>query len=214
MALINGIRTWLSAAPLAALALLLAPPRPAKAEVTFERIPTQFIAALAEPSATSGTGAETWGLWTVDPGPRGVRLKYFSILRTVGVAPAGWSFDENDWWLDENGLIMEQPTYGLAPGKYLVTGNRDTTAVLTIHPKDATGSQRWELDKTATIYDVTHLKCRSARYRPAAAGSVCTPANVRRDIFPIGPVEVMPPVAGCTKLDYTVLFIIGRAVGE
>ena len=42
--------------------------------VRFKRIPTQFIAALVEPGASSGTGAEKWGVWEVDPGPRGVWL--------------------------------------------------------------------------------------------------------------------------------------------
>ena len=40
----------------------------------FRRIPTQFIAALGDPGATSGSGAQLWGLWRLDPGPRGVRL--------------------------------------------------------------------------------------------------------------------------------------------
>ena len=46
----------------------------------FKRIPTQFIAALGDPLARSGDGAEQWGLWTVDPGPRGVRLAYFELM--------------------------------------------------------------------------------------------------------------------------------------
>ena len=45
----------------------------AKAATTFKPIPTQFLAALGSPLAGSGTGAENWGLWTLDPGPRGVR---------------------------------------------------------------------------------------------------------------------------------------------
>ena len=93
--------------------------------VRFKRIPTQFIAALAEPGATSGTGAETWGVWTADPGPRGVWLKNFPALQAAGgIAPANWTFNPNDWWLDENGLIMEQPTFPLAPGQYLVGASR------------------------------------------------------------------------------------------
>jgi len=31
---------------------------------------TRFIAALGDPNSNSGTGAETWGLWVDDPGPR------------------------------------------------------------------------------------------------------------------------------------------------
>lgn len=37
----------------------------------FKRIPTQFIAAIADPKASSGNNANEWGLWAVDPGPRG-----------------------------------------------------------------------------------------------------------------------------------------------
>ena len=38
----------------------------------FKRIPTQFIAALGDPTSDSGSNAKEWGIWTVDPGPRGV----------------------------------------------------------------------------------------------------------------------------------------------
>ncbi len=92
-------------------------------QVLFKRIAPQFIAALGDPKASSGTGAENWGLWPVDPGPRGVWLKLFPVLRaTGGFAPAGWQFDASDWWVDENGLLMDKPDFPLAAGKYLVTG--------------------------------------------------------------------------------------------
>jgi hypothetical protein len=179
--------------------------------VRFKRIPTQFIAALAEPGATSGTGAEKWGVWTVDPGPRGVWLKNFSELKAAGgVAAAKWTFDASDWWLDENGLIMEQPAFPLSPGQYLVTGRRQATAILTIHPPDAEGRQAWELGNQATIYDVTHLKCRSARYTPEE-GRSCSPEAANQSNFPVMPGAIMPAVSGCRKQDYTVLFIIGVA---
>ena len=42
-----------------------------------QRISTQFIAALGDPGATSGGGAQLWGLWPVDPGPRGVELNSY-----------------------------------------------------------------------------------------------------------------------------------------
>jgi len=177
--------------------------------VRFKRIPTQFLAALAEPGASSGTGAEKWGVWDVDPGPRGVRLKNFGdLLSSAGVAPSKWKFDPSDWWLEENGLIMEQPRFPLKPGRYLVTGRRAATAILTVHPTDARGVQSWELGDKATINDVTHLKCRSARYTPATGGS-CSPSKVDQKSFPVAPGGVMPPVDGCNKQDYTVLFIIG-----
>lgn len=175
----------------------------------FKRIPTQFIAALAEPGARSGTGAESWGVWRVDPGPRGVWLKHFELLKTTGgITPASWRFDPDDWWLDENGLIMEHPEYPLPAGRYLVTGRREVTSILTVHPADAQGHQAWELSPGTTIHDVTHLKCRSARYRPEAGG-VCSPEGADRSVFPIVPGAVMPAVPGCSKQDYTVLFIIG-----
>jgi hypothetical protein len=42
------------------------------AQTKIRRIQTQYIAVLALQGATSGTGAETWGLWKVDQGPIGV----------------------------------------------------------------------------------------------------------------------------------------------
>ena len=61
---------------------------------------------------------------------------YEAKLKATGVAPAGWSFDDKDWWLEEHGLIMEPP--GPLPAKsrfmdgkftepskkYVVTGDR------------------------------------------------------------------------------------------
>ena len=179
-------------------------------QTTFRRIPTQFIAALAEPGATSGSGAEAWGVWRIDPGPRGVRLRNYGQLEAAGgIAPAAWTFDSTDWWLEENGLIMESPDFPLMPGKYVVTGDRETVSVLTVHEKDADGSQRWELAGGATIHDVTHLKCRAARYTPAATDGSCSPAKARQSVFPVTPGALMPPVEGCNKQDYAVLFIIG-----
>jgi len=184
-------------------------------EVKFERIPTQFIAALGDSGASSGSGAQSWGLWPLDPGPRGVELNSYKRLKDAGgVAPARWTFDGTDWWLEEHGLIMEQPTFPLPPGKYLVTGAREVTAVLTIHPADRNGDRRWELDKGATLYDVTHLACRSARYTPAAVGGSCSPANAQKTAFPVAPGGAMPPVEGCTKQDYAVLIVIGMGVED
>src|SRR5688500_17070873 len=179
-------------------------------QTKFQRISTQFIAALGDPGATSGSGAQSWGLWPLDPGPRGVELNSYKRLKDAGgVAPARWKFDGTDWWLEEHGLIMEQPTFPLPPGKYVVTGGRDVTAVLTIHPADRNGDRRWELDKGARLYDVTHLACRSARYIPAAVDGSCSPANAQKTAFPVAPGEAMPPVEGCTKQDYAVLIVIG-----
>lgn len=175
----------------------------------------QFIAALGEPSASSGDGAERWGLWLEDPGPRGVRLwQYEDKLAKTSTAPAGWTFDPKDWWLEEHGLIMPGP--GPLPSKrlvdgaivparrYVVTGDREVTSVLTVHPDG-----RWELDK-GTLFDVTHLPCRSARYQPTSDTSpICTPKQADRSLFPVKPGATMPNVPGCAKQDYAVLFVLG-----
>ena len=87
----------------------------------FKHIPLQYIVALGDPDANSGSGAESWGLWNQDPGPRGCRLDNYKQLKTTGVAPAQWKFDKKDWWLEEHGLLMEKPTFPLVPGKYVVT---------------------------------------------------------------------------------------------
>ena len=179
-------------------------------KMRFKRIPLQYVAALGDPDASSGSGAQEWGLWPVDPGPRGVRLnRYDRLVEAGGVAPAGWQFDATDWWLEENGLIMEQPEFPLPPGQYEVTGGRAVTTVLTVHPDDERGDRRWELADGATLYDVTHLGCRSARYTPAPGNDSCSPADAPRDAFRVAPGADMPPVAGCSKQDYAVLFIIG-----
>ena len=174
----------------------------------FKRVPTQYIAALAPPTATAGNNAETWGLWSQDPGPRGVRLKAYDRLQN-GVAPAGWRFDKNAWWLEEHGLLMESPDFPIPAGQYLVTGDREITSVLTVRPATADGKQRWDLADGASLYDVTHLRCRSALYTPAKAGGSCLPKAAHESDFPVSPGAAMPPVADCAKQDYQVLIVIG-----
>jgi hypothetical protein len=171
---------------------------------------TQFIAALGAPGARSGTGAEAWGLWATDPGPRGVRLSGAAALAATGSAPAGWAFDPADWWLEEHGLIMERPSFPLPPGGYIVTGGREKTAVLSIAAPGDDGRTAWSLDADATLYDVTHLRCRAARYVPKA-GAACTPAEAAPGTFPVAPGAAMPPVGSCAKQDYQVLIVIGMA---
>lgn len=194
------------------------PPPPAK----FQRYPQiRFIAALGDPKATSGTGSQDWGLWRDDPGPRGVFLRdYDRKLAKTGVAPAGWPFQKNDWWLEEHGLIMSTPdvlprkrydknTKQVLPYKrYVVTGDREVTTVLTVFDDG-----RWELGK-GTLYDVTHLPCRSARYTPAGDGSKnsCLPSRADGQNFPVKPGAPMPPISGCNKQDYAVLFVLGEEV--
>lgn len=172
--------------------------------------PAHYIASLAEPGANSGNQAETWGYWPLDPGPRGVKLKnYDDLVSAGGVAPAKWLFDQSAWWIEENGLIMEAPEFPLKAGQYLVTGGREVLSVLTVFEADATGNQRWELEGDDTIYDVTHLGCRSAVYTPASTDQMCTPDNVPQDVFRLTPDIPMPEVAGCNKQDYAVLIVVG-----
>jgi hypothetical protein len=123
------------------------------------------------------------------------------LLDHNGAAPAGWQFDPKDWWLEEHGLIMESPQFPLPAGRYLVTGGRLVTTILTV---DAEG--KWKLDDNAKLYDVTHLPCRSARYHPTNGGS---PLTAKKSDFPVCPGAEMPPVPGCSKQDYAVLFVIG-----
>jgi hypothetical protein len=84
------------------------------------------------------------------------------------------------------------------------------TSVLTIHPKDKDGNERWELADGATLYDVTHLGCRSARYTPETSKTdSCSPENVQKKGFPVNPGAAMPAVSGCHKQDYEVLIVVG-----
>jgi len=171
----------------------------------FKRISTQFIAALGDPKSSSGANVNEWGLWTLDPGPRGVYLKDYTkkIVTNNGVAPSGWKFDEKDWWVEEHGLIMEAPEFPLEAGRYLVTGGRSVTTPLTV-----TNDGKWSLEQ-GELYDVTHLPCRSARYTPNGDGS---PLTANQSNFPVKPGAEMPKVDGCNKLDYAVLFVIGKEV--
>jgi hypothetical protein len=179
----------------------------------FQRIsPIQFIAALGDPDANSGTHAGQWGIWTVDPGPRGVFLRDYDGVfsgNDARRAPAGWTLDSKDWWLEEHGLIMEAPTFPVPPGRYLVTGDRAVTTGLTINPDGG-----WKLDGSARLYDVTHLPCRSARYHPIGNGEGQSggPWTARQSDFPVRPGAEMPKVEGCSKQDYAVLFVVGKAV--
>ena len=165
----------------------------------FKPCRTMFIAALGDPTASAGSGAKDWGLWRIDPGPPGVYLKDFDRdLAPTGSAPAGWTWDENDWWVEEYGRIMEKPDFPMPAGKYIVTGDREVTTVLTVEEDGA-----WSLEK-GTLYDVTHLPCRAARYK---GGS---PANADLGDFPVTPGAQMPPIPGTSsKQDYAVIFVQG-----
>lgn len=183
---------------------------PLSAQTNFRRIPTQYIAALAPEGATSGTGAETWGLWRVDPGPIGVWLRFYQNLQKAGnIAPSGWRFDIDDWWLDENGLIMKAPEFPMPAGKYYVTNGEEHISLLTVQEPDADGKQAWSLSDEKTIADVTHGPCRSARYSPEGASGTCSPKDADRTVFPLKPGESPPPVRGCLRQNYAVLIVFG-----
>ncbi len=200
-------RTWIGSA-LATLftAQATAPAFAAK----YKSIPTQYIAALAPDDAKSGTGAETWGLWREDPGPIGVWLKYYQLLRKVGgIGPTGWRFNIDDWWLDENGLIMKAPDFPMASGQYYVTNGEHHISLLTVNAPDENGQQTWSLSDDKTIANVTHGPCRSARYTPEETAAACTPENADRSVFPLKPGESPPDVTACHKKEYAVLIVFG-----
>ena len=95
------------------------------------------------------------------------------IVQHYNIAPAGWTFDPSNWWLEEHGLIMEPPEpFPLTAGKYLVTGGRKITTTLTIYQENSKSGTppvtKWKLEE-GTLYDITHLPCRSARYQPIGA---------------------------------------------
>jgi hypothetical protein len=189
----------------AAAGLLAAP---ALAGTRLRPIDTQFIAAQAGPDEAAGGNAQDWGLWVQDPGPRGLWLSLYPALAVTGIAPAGWRFDPAAWWLEEHGLIMEAPAFPLPPARYVVTGGRQVTTTLSVAPPDASGAQAWALEGGATIGEVTHLACRAALYSSDGVAD-CTPAEAPAQRFPLGPGDTMPPVGGCRKRDYAVLFVIG-----
>ncbi len=129
-----------------------------RARPKYQRILTQYIAAQGEPGATSGSGAQLRGLWPLDPGLRGIKLDTYDKLKsTGGMTTARWLFNSTDWWLEEHGLIMEQPVFPVPSRKYVVTGGRDAIAVLTIHPADKNGNTRRELDNGAALWYFTEI---------------------------------------------------------
>ncbi|KAL3822244.1 hypothetical protein ACHAXA_005877 [Cyclostephanos tholiformis] len=216
---LHSRRVVLSTLSTAALSYLLVPTIALAGEGVnqrkFQRYPSiKFIAALGDPMASSGVGADAWGLWREDPGPRGVYLRDYDrrLLSNNNVAPAGWTFDPTDWWVEEHGLIMSTPEplprkrYDKDAGvvlpekRYVVTGDRAVTTILTVRDDGS-----WELEK-GTLYDVTHLPCRSAAYR----GETCAPRNANLKDFPVKPGAEMPKIDGCNKQDYAVLFVLGE----
>lgn len=183
---------------------------PLFAQTKVRRIQTQYIAALAPEGATSGSSAETWGIWKVDPGPIGVWLRFYQALQKAGnIAPAGWRFDIDDWWLDENGLIMKAPEFPIPAGQYYVTNGEEHVSLLTVESPDSQGKQAWSLSDGKTISNVTHGPCRSARYTPTGVSETCSPKYVDLSAFPLKPGEAPPLVDGCDRKSYSVLIVFG-----
>lgn len=189
----------------------------------FRRLsPIQFIAALGDTRATSGTGADKWRLWSEDPGPRGVYLRDYErkLASKGGVAPAGWAIPLNEFWVEEHGLIMEKPSplplqkferngeemKEVSDRKrYVVTGDRKVTSILTV-----VADGRWSLSE-GTLYDVTHLPCRTGVYTATANGA-CKPTEAMQSAFPVKPGALMPKFDGCNTEDWAVLFVVGVEV--
>ena len=167
----------------------------------------QFIAAAVDPTtsaskAKSGSGAKDWGIWRTDPGPRGMQIsQYGEAAVNHGRTPAGWKLDQSDWWMEEHGLIMSKPDFPLPAGRYQVTGDREVTTDLTIL---ADGS--WKLGDGASLYDVTHLPCRAARYTPLSSDASIASAD--SSLFPVAPGGAMPTVTGYSDKAYSVVFVL------
>ena len=125
------------------------------------------------------------------------------------MAPAGWRFDIDDWWLDENGLIMKAPEFPIPAGQYFVTNGEEHFSLLTIEEPDAEGKQSWSLSDDKTLANVTHGPCRSARYTPEGESGTCSPEFADRSAFPLKPGESPPLVSGCNRKNYAVLIVIG-----
>ena len=128
------------------------------------------------------------------------------------IAPAGWRFDIDDWWLDENGLIMRAPEFPISVGQYYVTNGEDHISLLTIGAPDKDGKQAWSLSDGKTLKDVTHGPCRSARYTPVGTSGTCTPEKANLSDFPLAPGEDVPAIEMCNRQIYAVLIVFGFPV--
>merc|ERR1711948_146714 len=99
----------------------------------------------------------------------------------------------------------EKPEFPMPSGRYLLAwlngAKAGQSAVLTVD------GDSWALDSGATLDDVTHRPCRSARYTPTTSDA--SPSKANKSDFPVTPGAEMPNVAGCNKQDYAVLFVEG-----
>ena len=98
--LLPSMSPWLlSMGPLMLAACLQQPAHASDVDLAkFKRIEPQYIAALGDAGATSGNGAQSWGIWSQDPGPRGCNLdRYEQVKAAGGTTPSKWKFDAADW---------------------------------------------------------------------------------------------------------------------
>eukprot|EP00568_Trieres_chinensis_P004101 CAMPEP_0183295066 /NCGR_PEP_ID=MMETSP0160_2-20130417/3164_1 /TAXON_ID=2839 ORGANISM="Odontella Sinensis, Strain Grunow 1884" /NCGR_SAMPLE_ID=MMETSP0160_2 /ASSEMBLY_ACC=CAM_ASM_000250 /LENGTH=175 /DNA_ID=CAMNT_0025456483 /DNA_START=55 /DNA_END=578 /DNA_ORIENTATION=+ len=99
----------------------------------FRPVQRRYVAALGDPKSTRGDNSDEWGLWTLDPGPRGSPPSDLRRLEAEGRGPYGWAYDPSDFWIEEHGIVMESPDFPLSVGRYFVTGERrGAAAILTV----------------------------------------------------------------------------------
>ncbi len=134
--------------------------------------------------------AGEWGIWHVDPGPRGVQLSdYARLEKAGGVAPAKWKFDKNDWWLEEHGLIMEKPDFPLAPGTHAPGMQpRSTRDPPEIHPRCTRGTARAQHEEAHNGAAPTPQHHRAP---PSQQAAISSPVAARRRYR-----SPYPPTAG------------------
>ena len=93
----------------------------------------------------------------------------------------------------------------------MVTNAVDNISVLTVENPDVDGNQFWRLSWGRTLGEITHLKCRSARFRPLAKGGDCSPKLADQSAFPLQPDQDPPEVANCSREVYAVPIIFAVA---
>jgi len=139
--------------------------------------------------------------------------RFPQLLKSGGVAPDGWKFDSQDWWLEEHGLIMEPPQFPAGSGRYLVTGERELVTSLTIHPSGrperrpplGTRRPRHAVRRDTPGLPRSALHTRHGRQiMPASQGTTGGISGGARGN--------MPPSPGCAQQDYAVLIVIGVAL--
>jgi hypothetical protein len=60
------------------------------------------------------------------------------LIEVGGVAPSNWRFDSRDWWLGGARPHHGEADVPARAGRYLVTGDREVTSVLTVYRRTKT----------------------------------------------------------------------------